>query len=321
VCVRRHGEQRVQEVLDAQRQTGERCWRHHHYLRGSIFCGECGARLIYTRATGRAGGIYEYFVCGGRMEGSCSQPHHRVAAVERAVEDEYARIELSTTRRAEIRTSVQAYVASIDAKAEPERQQITETLRKLTAQEKKLLQAHYDEYITPKLFAQEQQRIRRERISSEQRQAELQVDHGRTLERLDIALGMTDRVQAAYLIAEPNTRRIFNQAIFARIWIDREQVAASELVTPFSELLREDEQMMRPKGHVEPAETRRTRRDVARDDTNAVAAELPDWRLQAGPNPESGAGSARTSTEFSFRGGSNVLRMVRPRGLEPPRTN
>ena len=37
-------------------------------------------------------------------------------------------------------------------------------------------------------------------------QAELQIAYGRSLERLDIALGLTDRVQAAYQISAPAMR-------------------------------------------------------------------------------------------------------------------
>jgi DNA invertase Pin-like site-specific DNA recombinase len=224
--------QRVQEVLDSQRKSGERCWRHHHYLRGSVFCGECDGRLIYTRATGRSGATYEYFVCSGRQEGTCSQPHHRVEAVERAIEDEYARIQLSEQRRETIRAEVRAYVAALDGKAEPEREQVEATLKAIAGQGKKLLQAHYDDLISSGLFAEEQQRLRRERVAAEQRQAELQADHRVTLERLELALSLTDRVQAAYMAAEPQTRRVFNPAIFSRIWIDREEVADRELAVP-----------------------------------------------------------------------------------------
>jgi site-specific DNA recombinase len=49
-----HG--RVQELLDAHAQSGDRTHKHHHYLKGSIFCGLCGKRLILSRVRGRAGG-------------------------------------------------------------------------------------------------------------------------------------------------------------------------------------------------------------------------------------------------------------------------
>ena len=301
--------QQVQEVLDTQRQSGERCWRHHSYLRGTLYCGECDGRLIYTRAKGRAGGIYEYFICAGRQHGNCSQPHHRVQAVEQAVEDEYARIELSAARREQIRRAVRTYVAALDGKAEPERQRIAETLKHLADQEKKLLQAHYNDHISPELFAEEQERIRRERIAAEKRQTELQVDHDQVLERLDVALSLTDQVQAAYLMAAPNTRRLFNQAIFERIWIKRETIADIELASPFADLLAED--LTRDIAHAaagrapEGAET-------------GSGAKLQDWTLQGRRRADTAA-NARTPTAVLCRGGSNVHRMVRAEGLEPPR--
>jgi site-specific DNA recombinase len=277
--------QQVQEVLTSQRTSGERNWRHHHYLRGTVYCGGCGGRLIYTRATGRNGTTYEYFTCRGRQFGDCSQPHHRVEAVERAIEDEYARIELSDTTRQQIRADVQAYVESLDAKSDPERAELTEQLKKLAAQEKKLLQAHYADHISDELFAEEQRRIRQERVAAEQRQSELDIDHGKTLERLEMALSMTDHIQAGYLMAEPNTRRIFNQAIFARVWIDTEQVAGRELSLPFADLL--------------PADPERP--------------VLNNWSLSPGPGPE----NERTAEFTKNIGGSNVLRMVPPAGFEP----
>ncbi len=228
--------QRVQEVLDAQRKSGERCWRHHSYLRGTVYCGECDGRLIYTRAKGRAGGIYESFVCTGRQQGTCSQPHHRVQAVEQAIEDVYAENELTDERREEIRQAVRAYVATLDQQAGPERGEIADTLRRLAGQEKKLLQAHYEDNITRELFAEEQQCIRCERIAAEKRVEELEVDHGEMLKTLDTALCLTDGIRDAYILAKPTTRRVFNQAIYERIWIDREHVLDTQLASPFAEI-------------------------------------------------------------------------------------
>jgi site-specific DNA recombinase len=97
----------VQGILDSQRRSGERSWRHHSYLRGTVYCGECDKRLIYTRAKGRHGGIYEYFVCNSSKERACTQSYHRVEAVEQAIEREYGRIQLSDDRREQIRSHVQ----------------------------------------------------------------------------------------------------------------------------------------------------------------------------------------------------------------------
>jgi site-specific DNA recombinase len=46
---------RVQDVIAAHRQSGERSYRRKHYLAGSLFCGHCNAKLLYGISTGRRG--------------------------------------------------------------------------------------------------------------------------------------------------------------------------------------------------------------------------------------------------------------------------
>ena len=47
---------------------GEKHRQHQHYLKSSVFCGDCGNRLIITNAKNRHGVIYPYFICSGRRE-------------------------------------------------------------------------------------------------------------------------------------------------------------------------------------------------------------------------------------------------------------
>src|SRR5215207_10107405 len=64
---------KVQAVLDERLpKAGERQRRHHHYLKGSLWCGRCHdkgveSRLVLTRAKGN-GGEYWYFFCVAREE-------------------------------------------------------------------------------------------------------------------------------------------------------------------------------------------------------------------------------------------------------------
>lgn len=76
-----------------------------------MFCGECGRRLIYSRARGN-GGQYEYFLCGGRQHGNCSQTSHRVEAVEAAVEAHYGTddVEWSDEKRERLREAVAKHI-------------------------------------------------------------------------------------------------------------------------------------------------------------------------------------------------------------------
>ena len=49
----------VQDVLTIRAHRGEKERKHPHYLRGTIYCGACGERLVDTQHNGR-GGRYTY---------------------------------------------------------------------------------------------------------------------------------------------------------------------------------------------------------------------------------------------------------------------
>ncbi|MCL2424041.1 MAG: recombinase family protein [Micrococcales bacterium] len=57
---------RVQNVLAAHQVSGEKTQTHDHYLKGTVYCGTCGSRLIFTNAKNRHGIVYPYFICAGR---------------------------------------------------------------------------------------------------------------------------------------------------------------------------------------------------------------------------------------------------------------
>jgi len=77
--------ERVQQVMTARSKGRDNHWKHAHYAKGSIFCGLCGKRLLFTKCTGR-GGQYDYFVCSGRHGGTgCALPYLTADLVEREV--------------------------------------------------------------------------------------------------------------------------------------------------------------------------------------------------------------------------------------------
>ena len=47
--------------MAAHTNSTERDRKHHHYLKGSLFCGRCGARMGLAWAKGN-GGRYPYFL-------------------------------------------------------------------------------------------------------------------------------------------------------------------------------------------------------------------------------------------------------------------
>lgn len=48
---------RVQALLAARAVADDRPYRHHHYLRGSLYCADSGGRLLYGKHRGNGGGL------------------------------------------------------------------------------------------------------------------------------------------------------------------------------------------------------------------------------------------------------------------------
>ncbi|WP_158609461.1 recombinase family protein [Kocuria soli] len=61
----------VQDILTSRR-NGERSRAHDHYLKGTVFCVECGRRLIVQHTRTKTGRVYDYFVCHRRRDTTCS---------------------------------------------------------------------------------------------------------------------------------------------------------------------------------------------------------------------------------------------------------
>ncbi len=279
--------QEVQDLLTSKKVSGERPWRHFHHLRGSIYCAECGRRLIYSKATGN-GGEYEYFVCGGKQHGNCTQSAHRVSAVEVAVEEHYATKELSEHEREAIRAALRNQVEATTVLAAEKVAEAELQLTRLEKEERKLLTAHYADQVSEALFTSEQERIRRERVGLTRRIENLSIEHEDVLVALDQALELTDDIQRAYMQAGPQERRLFNQGLFERLEIDTEEVATEKLAEPFAQLAR-----------------------LGQNWDNSPSRQLPSAEAVAG-------GKAKTSDPIAEVGGLNVEKLMELGGFEPP---
>jgi DNA invertase Pin-like site-specific DNA recombinase len=230
----------VQAVLRAHCLSGERKRKGTtHYLKGTLHCDDCGLRLTHSRNSGN-GGTYEYFVCPNKQRRQCDQPYHRVEVVEAAVERYYRKVQLSKSRQRRVRAAIKARLDEMAAISERELARCNGELRTLDEQERTLLQKHYQGRVSDKLYDEEQRRIATEREAAEAIIARLSVQFGDIEETLDLALSLTDDIQAAYIKASPTVRRLFNQAIFEWIKISSEEVSEVELAEPFRDLLADD---------------------------------------------------------------------------------
>ena len=233
---------RVQEVLVAKNYAGEKQREHPHYLKGSVFCGQCGSRLIVSFAKNRFGSVYPYFVCIGRHQKrtDCNQQAVRIEAVEALVERVYARIALEPERIQAIRDFVREGLGQQQASLEVERRTQAQRLVKATAERDKLLQAFYAGAISLELLKREQTRLTKELEDAQAALTAAQAEFGQVEQTLETALVLAADCQAMYRAASEKVRRQCNQAFFTKLLIDDEGEVQVELAEPFALLLGED---------------------------------------------------------------------------------
>jgi DNA invertase Pin-like site-specific DNA recombinase len=307
--------QRVQELMTAKYLTGERHRDYPHYLKGSIYCGQCGSRLIVCNAKGR-GGTYPYFICIGRQQKrtDCKLRALRIEKVEEVVANHYATVQLKEQELVEVRAFLEEDLSGLRLDAERERRVQDRRLVGLRAERKKLLDAHYADAVPLDLLKSEQERLTREIESAEGRLAEVEGDFRKAETNLQRALLRAGDCTAAYTEASGPLRRQFNLAFFKRLLIDDEYTVRGELAEPFDALLGDELRRavaVRANQELQEAvkETIRQREAkgiVIENEQHPRGPERPRVGAASGPGPSWGRGF---STEH----------LVRSSGLEPPR--
>ena len=289
--------ERVQRLLDAKRKSGERDRVHSCYLKGSLYCAECGGRLVFSRNRGN-GGSYDYFICRAQQLGRCSQRHRSFQAIEQAVIGHYASIQLKPERCEAIKRTIRCRFDELTALSAQELTRAQGELSRLKEEERKLLRAHYADSVSAELLAEEQQRIRAERAAAEETVTRLSGEYDVALANLDTALALTANIQAAYDLAPAHIRRLMNQSIFKRLIVLDDRVVDYVFHEPFRQLLDDDF-----------------------TDALEKAEGIPDWQLEPGLAPtsvEAMSPENERTADLALVGGSINDKLVELGGFEPP---
>jgi site-specific DNA recombinase len=247
---------KVQAVLDERRVSGERTQKHQHYLKGSVYCGECGSRLIYGPSRGKSGKVYGYFFCGSRIRrGGCSmRTNIRPHLIEDAVERHYRERPVQLTKQ-DVRQgtrAVEALVAASQQGLDQVKAAKTELIDKLEGQQARLLRLHLEEgdSVSPDAFRKERARLGKEiegaKASLAATEEQLHLD-GTVLR---MALELAGDVAEVYQQGSKSLKRGYNQAFFKKLYVLPEwdddssqivvKVVEATLTRPYAVLLAED---------------------------------------------------------------------------------
>ncbi len=227
---------KAKAVLVAHNHATEKDRKHHHYLKGSLYCGRCGSRMSLIQAKGN-GGKYPYFFCIGRMKGTgCEQPYVPVDLIETAVERVYGEVRLPREQTERIREKLNHALAGMQKQAEAEATRQRQRLAKLTEEREKLLHAYYAGAVPIDLLRKEQDRLTTETSQAERHIEVAEASFADIEDTLGKALNLLANCQRAYMAAPGHLRRQWNQALFERLIVYDDDIESTEIAEPFATL-------------------------------------------------------------------------------------
>ncbi len=213
--------EKVEQVLKSAMLSGNRTRKHKHYLRGSIYCGYCGRRMVFHRIRGK-GGVYDYLGClshQGRRKHACDGGYVQTIKVERAIEDYYAGVRLTGREQETVRQAVREYAEGHMHTAQRESDRHARRLQELHREQQKLLHLFYKGSIAEEVLEAEQARIETERGKAQHWAKVATHDAGEIMHALEEALALLDNPNLRYEPSPPDVRRIINQALFEALYI------------------------------------------------------------------------------------------------------
>ena len=227
---------KVQSVLDARSTGAERSWKHDHYLKGTLTCGECGSRLYYTLIKDRFG----YFRCIGHntKRARCSQDRYVPSGdLEQGVEALYKGVRIPAALERRLERVLRIEVAERERHRAEATEFLGRRLRQLANEREKLLRAYYTDAIDVATLKREQTRINAEIAGAESQLANDGEKLAQAKQIIDLSLDLAKDCAASYRKAKPDVRKIWNRAFFQAIRIRDGAIADFIYEEPFASLL------------------------------------------------------------------------------------
>ena len=210
----------VQAMLDSHRY-GERQRIHNHFLKSTVVCGQCGARLSVQNAKNSKGTIYPYFVCARRCRlHDCAFTAVLIDVVEDRMSDLYRAIELSATDRTQIEHYLHDELAQIEGDKAKAVRSLTTRRTNIEDRRRRLLHAHYEGAVPLDLLKEEQAELSTELSQIERQLAAYQADAAEVRQHLTQALDLLEDCHRLYSAAPAHLKKLLNQVFFERVLVN-----------------------------------------------------------------------------------------------------
>ena len=212
--------QTVQTIL-ASRRYGERQRIHNHFLKSTVVCGQCGARLSVQNAKNGKGTIYPYFVCARRCRlHDCAFTAVLIDVVEDRMSDLYQTIQLSAADRTQIEHYLHDELAQIEGDKAKAVRSLTTRRTNIEDRRRRLLHAHYEGAVPLDLLKEEQTQLTSELDQIERQLAAYQADAAEVRQHLTQALDLLEDCHRLYTAAPDHLKKLLNQVFFQRVLVN-----------------------------------------------------------------------------------------------------
>ena len=212
--------QTVQAIL-ASRRYGERQRIHNHFLKSTVVCGQCGARLSVQNAKNSKGTIYPYFVCARRCRlHDCAFTAVLINVVEDRMVELYQTIQLSAADRTQIEHYLHDELSQIEGDKAKAVRSLTTRRTNIEDKRRRLLHAHYEGAIPLDLLKEEQAKLTSELGQIERQLAAYQADAAEVRQHLTEALDLLEDCHRLYTAAPDHLKKLLNQVFFDRVLVN-----------------------------------------------------------------------------------------------------
>ena len=212
--------QTVQAIL-ASHRYGERQRIHNHFLKSTIVCGQCGARLSVQNAKNSKGTIYPYFVCARRCRlHDCTFKAVLIDVVEDRIVELYRTIQLSAADRTQIEHYLHDELAQIEGDKAKAIRSLTTRRTNLEDKRRRLMHAHYEGAIPLDLLKEEQAKLSTELGQIERQLTAYQADAAEVRQHLAQALDLLEDCHRLYAAAPAQLKKLLNQVFFERVLVN-----------------------------------------------------------------------------------------------------
>jgi site-specific DNA recombinase len=317
---------RVQAVLQAHALSGEKQRIHNHFLKGTIFCKQCGSRLGVMNSKNRYGTVYPYFYCSGKQEKrtNCTQRTVRIEEVEERVEGLWHDEQLTLAERNALAGFIRSELSALDRGNVEERERQQKRIEQLTSERRKLLQAHYADALPMDLLKSEQKRITDELEAAERLLHSAEANMQKVIIAVERALALLVDSHRTYCDQSVKEKRRMNQALFSKILVGDdgtiEGIHSPEYELLLHEDVRDEADAVVLHSH-EVADERTSNGTVHGSNFDPHQQDTPGTlgflTGIVGPRCRARTRNTRTSAAFAGRGSRNDW-LVGEGGLEPP---